>query len=117
MTIVQFDKEFEGELETYPVKVQDKIAATATVLERFGPQLSRPRSDTLKGSKHKNMKELRLAVGRQTWRVAYAFDQRRRAILLCGGNKQGVNETKFYKELIATAEKRFDRHIARLKRR
>ena len=89
----------------------------AIVLERFGPQLSRPRSDTLKGSKHKNMKELRLAVGRQAWRVAYAFDPRRKAILLVGGNKQGVNEKQFYKDLIATADKRFDRHLARLKAR
>jgi len=114
---VELNEEFEAELETYPEEVQDKIAAMGIVLERFGPQLSRPRSDTLKGSKHKNMKELRLAVGRQAWRVAYAFDPRRKAILLVGGNKQGVNEKQFYKDLIATADKRFDRHLARLKAR
>jgi hypothetical protein len=60
------------------------------------------------------MKELRFSVGRQVWRIAYAFDSHRRGILLAGGNKQGVNEKQFYKELITTADKRFDRHLARL---
>lgn len=68
----------------------------------------------MKGSKHPNMKELRFKVGRQAWRVAFAFDPQRKGILLVGGNKQGVNETKFYKELIATADKRFDGHLERL---
>src|SRR5215470_20436746 len=108
--IVELDGEFEAELDTYPEEVQDMIAA-------FGPQLGRPRSDTLKGSKHKNMKELRLAVGRRAWRAAYAFDPRRKAILLVGGNKQGINEKQFYKDLITTGGKRFDRHFAPLKAR
>ena len=57
---VEYDEEFLSEFDEFPVEVQDKLAEMALVLERIGPQLSRPRSGTLKGSKHKNMKELRL---------------------------------------------------------
>ena len=103
-----------AEVEALPEDVQNKIAAMALVLEQFGPNLSRPKADTLKGSKHPNMKELRFKVGRQAWRVAFAFDPEQKGILLVGGNKQGANEARFYKELIATADKRFDEHLERL---
>jgi hypothetical protein len=86
----------------------------ALVLEQFGPNLSRPRADTLKDSKHPNMKELRFKVGKQAWRVAFAFDPKRIGILLVGGNKQGAKEKQFYKQLIATADMRFDEHLERL---
>jgi hypothetical protein len=97
---VDYHEEFQAEVEQFPEGVQDKIAAMALLLEAVGPQLSRPRADTLKGSKHTNMKELRFGVGKQAWRVAFAFDPQRRGILLVGGNKQGVNEKQFYEELI-----------------
>lgn len=112
---VAYDEEFHAEVENFPEDVQDKLAAVAQVLEELGPNLSRPRADTLKGSKHPNMKELRFKVGRQAWRVAYAFDTRRRGILLVGGNKQGVSQGRFYKELIRIADERFDNNLARLK--
>src|SRR5262245_37993362 len=111
---VAYDEEFYAEVETYPEDVQDKLAAMAQVLEALGPNLSRPRADTLKGSKHPNMKELRFKVGRQAWRVAYAFDAQRNGILLAGGNKQGVGQDRFYKELIRVADERFDKHLAHL---
>src|SRR5215471_11175754 len=103
---VKLNEEFETEVEKYSEEVQGKLAVMASALEAIGPQLSRRRSDTLKGSKHKNLKELRFAVGRQVWRVAYAFDPQRKAILLVGGNKQGVNEAKFYETLIRIADAR-----------
>jgi hypothetical protein len=62
---VQYDEDFVTEVETYPEEVRIKITAMALVLEQFGPTLSRPKADTLKGSKYPNMKELRFAVGRQ----------------------------------------------------
>ena len=82
------------------------------LLQNFGPQLSRPHADTLKGSKHANMKELRFYAADGVWRLAFAFDPRRAAILLVAGDKSGVSEKKFYKRLIDAADKRFDAHLA-----
>jgi hypothetical protein len=61
------------------------------------------------------MKELRAPVGREVWRIAYTFDPKRRAILLCAGNKEGKNQKAFYKRLIATAEARFAKYIESMK--
>ena len=86
------------------------------MLERFGPQAKRPRVDTLNGSKHAHMKELRFSAAGGEWRVAFAFDPTRKAILLVAGDKSGKgSEKQFYKSLIAKADKRFDAHLERLK--
>ncbi len=69
----------------------------------------------LKGSKHANMKELRFAWERQVWRMAFALDPKRRAILLAGGDKGGVDQKRFHKGLIAIADRQFDEHITSLK--
>ena len=61
------------------------------------------------------MKELRFSVDQGVWRVAFAFDPKRKAILLNAGNKLGVSESRFYRELIKIADERFDSHLARLK--
>ncbi len=61
------------------------------------------------------MKELRFKSGNGVWRVAFAFDPRRRAVLLMAGDKSGGSEKRFYKELIRKADKRFDAHLDRLK--
>lgn len=71
--------------------------------------------DTLKGSRHANMKELRFEAENGVWRVAFAFDPKRRAILLVAGDKSGVGEKRFYRQLIKKADKRFDAHLDRLK--
>ena len=73
--------------------------------------------DTLKGSKHPNMKELRFDASDGIWRVAFAFDRKRNAILLVAGDKSGGNETRFYKQLIAKADERFDDHLERAKKK
>lgn len=99
--------EFAEERAELPDEVLDKLAEIFMALEQVGPQLGRPLVDTLKGSKHKNMKEIRCAVG-GAWRFAFAFDQERRAVVLVGGNKEGGSSSKFYKSLILTADKRFD---------
>ncbi|HEV8613323.1 MAG TPA: type II toxin-antitoxin system RelE/ParE family toxin [Gemmatimonadales bacterium] len=114
---VEYDDAFYEEVTAHAEAVQVKLAAMAKVLEEFGPQLGRPLVDTLKGSKHANMKELRFKVAKETWRVAFAFDPRRSAILLAGGGKQGVSERIFYAELIRVADERFDRHLARRRQR
>src|SRR3974377_21537 len=76
-------------------------------LQQFGPQLGRPRVDTLNGSRHANMKELRFSAADGEWRVAFAFDRTRSAILLVAGDKSGVSQKNFYKRLIAVAGERF----------
>ncbi len=85
-------------------------------LEQFGPLLGRPRVDTLKGSRHANMKELRFDAADGVWRVAFAFDPKRKAILLVAGDKSGGSEKRFYRLLIAKADERFDGHLSRLKK-
>ncbi|MBF7142873.1 MULTISPECIES: type II toxin-antitoxin system RelE/ParE family toxin [Pseudomonas] len=92
--------------------VQDELLAQLKVLERFGPDLGRPHVDTLKGSKHANMKELRFKADNGVWRIAFAFDPDRKAVVLIGGDKSGSSEKRFYKVLIKTADVRFDRHLA-----
>ena len=109
--------EFEPELLALRAEVRIELLAQARVVERFGPMTGRPRVDTLKGSKHANMKELRFAAAGGVWRAAFAFDPERKAILLVVGDKGGRNERAFYRRLIATADKRFDSHLARLKGR
>ena len=90
------------------------LLAHARLLETFGPQLGRPRADTLKGSRHTNMKELRFDADNGVWRVAFAFDPKRRAILLVAGDKAGATQKRFYKQLIQKADKRFDAHLKRV---
>lgn len=97
--------------------VRDELLAHALLLEKFGPQLGRPSVDTLKGSKHANMKELRFKANNGVWRVAFAFDTRRHAILLVAGDKSGGGEKRFYKELIRKADERFSDHLLNLRRK
>jgi hypothetical protein len=111
-TVAFFDV-FEAEFDAFPEEVQDAILSRVILLEREGPQLGRPHADTLKGSRHTNMKELRCAASNGVWRIAYAFDSDRKAILLTAGRKSGGSEKRFYRRLIAKADERFDRHLAR----
>jgi hypothetical protein len=106
---------FEPEFAGLPEIVQDELLAHARLLEMFGPQLGRPRVDTLNGSKHANMKELRFDADNGVWRVAFAFDPERRAILLIAGDKAGTSEKRFYRLLINQADERFDAHLHALK--
>lgn len=112
---VVFSEEFELEFDELPQDVQDAILARALLLEREGPSLGRPHADTLTGSKHANMKELRFNAADGVWRIAFAFDPERQAILLVGGDKSGGSEKRFYRRLIARADERFDRHLTQRK--
>jgi hypothetical protein len=108
-------EEFEPEFDGLPEDVQDELLANAKLLERFGPHLGRPRADTLNGSRHANMKELRLVAADGAWRVVFAFDPNRRAILPVCGDKTGGSEKRFYRRLIAKADARFDAHLCRIR--
>ena len=109
---VEIAEEFEPEFFALPLQVRRTILALSRLLREFGPQLGRPRVDTLNGSRHANMKEMRFSAADGEWRVA--FDPTRRAILLAAGDKSGGGERRFYRALIARADERFDRHLARL---
>lgn len=112
---VEFHEDFEAEFEELSEEVQDELLAHASLLETIGPQLGRPHVDTLNGSRYSNMKELRFKAAEGVWRVAFAFDPKRNAILLVAGDKSGGSESRFYKQLIKKADIRFSKHLAQLK--
>ena len=114
---VEFDPAFEAEFDELSQEVQDELLAQAKLLEQFGPELGRPRVDTLNGSAHANMKELRFEVAGGVWRAAFAFDPQRTAILLVAGNKAGTGSRRFYRQFVRKADARFDAHLARLAQR
>lgn len=114
---VQFHDEFDAEFEALTEEVQDNLLAAAKAIQIAGPKAGRPHVDTLAGSKHVNMKELRFTAhgGREVWRAAFAFDPERAAIVLVAGSKQGKNQKLFYKRLIKIADGRFDSHLRQAK--
>ncbi len=111
---VAFGDEFDAEFEMLSDLVQDELLASAKLLEAFGPQLGRPHVDTLNGSSFTNMKELRFDADDGAWRVAFAFDPERKAILLVAGDKSGGSEKRFYKSLIRKADQRYRSHLDRM---
>ena len=113
---VLYHDAFLPELEALTEEVQDGLFAMAELLQALGPSLGRPHADTLSGSKSANMKELRFRADDGVWRVAFAFDPERKAILLVAGDKSGVAQQRFYKTLIAKADARFAEHLEELKR-
>jgi hypothetical protein len=114
---VEVGDEFKPEFFALPEDVRMEILALSRLLQQFGPQLGRPRVDTLNGSRHANMKELRFSAADGEWRVAFAFDTKRKGILLVAGDKSGTGEKRFYRELIRKADDRFDAHLARIARK
>ncbi|HAU0311386.1 TPA: addiction module toxin RelE [Legionella pneumophila] len=106
-----FAEPFADEFDALEEAVQDECFSHLKVLEHFGPSLGRPHVDTLKGSKHSNMKELRFSAKNGVWRLAFAFDPKRQAILLVCGDKAGTSQQRFYKELIRKADLRFDAYL------
>lgn len=114
--IVQVSDEFEPELSRLPKDVRVEIIAMTRLLSQFGPQLGRPWVGVLHNDRHPNMKELRFDAADGVWRVAFAFDPKRKIVLLVAGDKSGGSEKRFYQQLLAKANKRFDAHLASLKR-
>ena len=112
--LVLFDDQFEAEFDDFPRVVQIQLLAQVKLLERFGPELGRPHVDTLRGSNYAKMKELRFKADNGVWHVAFVFDPQRNAILLVGGDKSGVKEKRFYKQLIQKADLRYKQHLKNL---
>ena len=114
---VEFYEEFKMEYDQFDAKVKEELVAQALALSNVGPHFGRPYVDTLKGSRHANMKELRFDVGNEVWRVAFAFDPERKAILLAGADKRGKDQKRFYSKLINIADTRYSDHLVKLKKK
>ena len=98
--------------DSLPKRYQGRVAYLQLLLAQTGPTLGRPNADTVSGSRHRNMKELRPT---DTLRIFYAFDPQRRAVLLCGGDKAGQgSERTWYKKMIRKADALYDRHLYHL---
>lgn len=110
---VEFTRQFEKWWEGLSGEEQKAVAAKVLLLEEVGPSLGRPHADTVRGSRHPNMKELVAQSGGNPYRVLFAFDPRRVAILLLGGQKGG---NVWYKGAIPAADKLYDEHLATLRR-
>jgi hypothetical protein len=117
MWVVDLHPAFLDELLGLDRNVRIAIFAHIGLLEAYGPQLGRPQVDTLAGSKYRNMKEMRITVPGGEWRVAFAFDPRRAAILLVAANKAGVSQSLFYKRLRHDADRRYGEHLRSLENR
>jgi hypothetical protein len=107
---VEFHSELAAEVAEMAAEVRRELLAYAARLAEYGPSLGRPVVDTLKGSAIANLKELRFSAGGGVWRVAFAFDRNRVAVLLAAGDKSGKRdggERRFYEALIALAERRW----------
>jgi len=102
-------EEFELWWETLSKSERRKVIVSIEELESAGPSMGRPLVDSVKGSRHPNMKELRPT---QTIRVFFAFDPRRKAVLLIGGDKAGKAK-RFYRQMISKADRIYDAHLRR----
>ena len=91
---------------------QESVAATVGLLEAKGPHLKFPHSSGIESSRHSHMRELRVQHGGDPYRVLYAFDPRRAAILLIGGNKAG--DDRWYDRFVPVADRIYDAHLETL---
>lgn len=109
---VEYTDEFEVWWTGLDEAEQDDIAATVGLLEEKGPSLPFPFSSGIEQSRHSHMRELRIQHAGDPYRVLYAFDPRRAAILLIGGNKTG--DDRWYDKMIPIADRLYDDHLTEL---
>lgn len=111
---VEFTDEFFQWWDTLDEDEQDSLSVDVEMLQRIGPNLPRPYADTVKGSRYSNMKELRTQHQGRPLRTFFAFDPRRCAILLIGGDKSG--DKRFYERMIPLADRLYDEHLEALRK-
>ena len=112
---VEVSSEFELWWLTLDEDEKESLLAGVHLLRQMGPMLGRPYADTVKGSRHSNMKELRTQHRGRPLRTFFAFDPRRTAILLIGGDKTG--DDRFYERMIPLADRVYDEHLEYLRRK
>ncbi|GHT69737.1 toxin RelE [Spirochaetia bacterium] len=110
---VKFTDEFKEWLKQQSDNDKVVIAGRMFLLQEYGPNLARPYADTLKGSKIRNLKELRAKTDTHVFRIAFLFDEGQRAVILIGGDKKGKDEKRFYKNLINQAEQIYKQYIGK----
>ena len=110
---IEYTDEFEIWWNSLDESEQVDIDASVGLLEEYGPNLGRPHADTVDGSKHTNMKELRTQHDGRPYRTLFAFDPTRTAILLIGGDKTG--DKRWYDVHVPIADDLFDEHLKTLK--
>lgn len=106
---VEYTDEWGAWFHSLSRAAQDEVAAMVGLLERKGPHLPFPYSSGINGSRHAHMRELRVQIGGRPIRVLYAFDPRRTAILLIGGEKTGND--RWYDEIVPLADRLYDEHL------
>ncbi len=112
---VEYTDEFEAWWNGLEGGEQESIVAVVGVLTEKGPHLPFPFSSGIKGSKHAHMRELRVQHAGEPYRIFYAFDPRRSAMLLVGGNK--VGDDRFYERMVPLADRIYDEHLEEIGRR
>lgn len=112
---VEYTDQFEEWFVGLSEKEQDSVDKVIIMLEQLGPTLPFPYSSGINNSKYKHMRELRIQHKGKPYRVLYAFDPRRTAILLLGGNKTGSD--KWYDTFIPKADKIYEEHLKTLKKK
>lgn len=111
---VEYTDEFGAWWNTLSEHEQEDVVAHVELLEEKGTQLPFPYSTGIEGSKFSHMRELRIQSKANPLRVLYAFDPRRTAILLIGGNKRG--DKRWYEKYVSIADKLYADHLAELKK-
>jgi len=111
---VEYTSQFETWWDSLSEDEQVEISAKVELLQEFGPVLPRPHADVISSSRHANMKELRGKVEDRHLRVLYAFDPRRTALLLLGGDK--TDDPSWYEKFVSIADDLFDRHLRELRK-
>lgn len=111
---VEYTDEFGTWYDALREEIQDDIDRMVGVLEARGPQLPFPYSSGIEGSRHDHMRELRVQSGGKPIRIFYAFDPRRTAILLIGGDKTG--DKRFYESMIPVVDRLYGDYIAELRK-
>jgi hypothetical protein len=109
---VEYTDQFEAWWDSLSEAEQEDIAAVVTVLEQRGPALRRPLVGTIVGSRYANMKELVVQHAGRPYRVLFAFDPQRCAILLIGGDKTG--NARWYEQHVPIADRLYDGHLEAL---
>jgi hypothetical protein len=107
--LVEFTDEFGLWWDSLTVEEQEDVRSSVKVLQQRGPSLGRPHVDSVVGSRYPNMKELRTQHAGRPYRTLFAFDPRRAAILLIGGDKTGNN--RWYEEFVPLADKIYAKHL------
>jgi len=110
---VEYTDEFEAWWAGLTGDEQESVAACVELLEKRGPQLHHPYSSAVLDSRHGHMRELRIQHAGRPYRVLYAFDPRRVAILLIGGDKTGND--RWYEQFVPLADRLYDEHLILLK--